>query len=44
MTLFANLHDSNPVFDYILAKYFDSIDDKATLELMLLNNNGKLNN
>lgn len=36
MTLFASVRNSNPVFDKVLAKYFNAQPDKLTLQILHL--------
>ena len=34
MTLFANVPDANPIFEQVLQKYFDGLQDEYTLEII----------
>jgi len=35
MTLFANIPNTNPIFEQVLEKYFDGLQDEYTLQLLL---------
>lgn len=34
MTLFANVKNTNPIFEKVLAKYFNGVPDELTLQLL----------
>lgn len=34
MTLFASIHPTDPLFEKVLAKYFDGVSDTVTLQLL----------